>query len=511
MKGQIDLCEVEQRVLLAPAVKKSATRLCGGGFLLIVVALMGLFVLDAVERRWLAQTPWHGAIRTVDYAMEDPEAMTVWSWELTPQQSVGDSELAQIVQRDLLRMIDLEEKAPERLREESPVVALSSTDMLDEALLPRARLLMFAGDASVFETVLDSGRLPVPGQPEVLAGPLVSERPLELDGVTYTVVGRLHPYVSGFVKTFVMPEDEALRTALSASLKMDTGSVHLTGVARVAELIPVAEGDAERVLPVVYGGQPMTRPDIAWGVWTALLVVASGATCCFMGLFRYLTLWNLGFLNVVFQEIELRRRLLWSLYVTLFGAFFWAMAVGMQDIEMNYLFTEFASHEFTEGGLQYVGDAYKSGNIPRAAQATFQNNFVMQTVMLGALPSLVLLGVGVLKTLASFVVVGFAMAPVWSGTASGMTYHAITLALELPPYVLAAFGMIVWAIAAARFVWSPVQVWYLGDKASEVSVIEEAARQLPRALLTLVGTVAIAALFLYIAAWYEAATLILFR
>ena len=511
MKGRIDLSEVEQRVPMAPQIKKSALRLCGGGVILIVMALVLLFVLAAVEQRWLAQTSWHGAIRTVDYLIEDPEAITVWSWELTPQQSVGDSELAQIVQRDLLRMIALEETAPERLREESPVVALSSTDMLDEALLPRARLVMFAGDAAVFEPVLDSGRLPVPGQPEVLAGPLLSERPLELNGVTYTVVGRLHPYVSGFVKTFVMPEDESLRAALSTSHTMDTGSVHLAGAKRVAELLPITEEGEDSVLPVVYGGQPMTRADIAWGVWAALLVVAVGATCCFMGLFRYLTLWNLGFLNVVFQEIELRRRLLWSLYVFLFGAFFWAMAVGMQDVEMNYLFTQFASHEFTEGGLQYVGDAYKSGNIPHAAQATFQNNFIMQTVMLGALPSLLLLGVGVLKTLASFVVVGFAMAPVWSGTASGMTYHAITLALELPPYVLAAFGMLVWAIAAARFVWSPVQVWYLGDKAADVPVIEEAARQLPRAFLTLVGTVAIAAVFLYIAAWYEATTLILLR
>ncbi len=468
-----------------------------------------LFVLDGLEARWLKSMPWHDAIRTVDYQIDDPDAIPVWSWELTAEQSVGDSNLAQLVQNDLLRMIDLEKKSPERLKEESPVVAMSSTDMLDESLLPKARIVMFDKDASVFAPVLASGRLPVAGKRELLAAPLVSDRPLEIGGNTYTVVGRLHPHVSGFVKTFVMPADPTIRQELDSTLSGEQGSVHLQGVEKIATLIP--EPEEEAIHPVVYGGKPMTRSDIAWGVWFSLLLVAIGATVCFMTLFRYLTRWNLGFLNVALQEIEKNRRLLWGLYLGLFAGFFGAMALGMQDVEMNYLFTEFASHEFTEGGLQYVGDAYKSGNIPRAAHATFRNNFVVQTLMLGAIPSLAILGIGVLKTLASFVVVGFAMAPVWSGTASGMTYHALTLALELPPYVLAAFGMLTWAIAVFDFLWAPVKIWYMGDKAKGIPIMENALKRLPQAFVVLLGTVTMAGVFLYLAAWYEATTLILFR
>jgi len=42
-------------------------------------------------------------------------------------------------------------------------------------------------------------------------------------------------------------------------------------------------------------------------------------------------------------------------------------------------------------------------------------------------------------------------------------------------------------------------------------IIQEAALQLPRGLIVLVGCTLFSGLFLYIAAWYEATTLILFR
>lgn len=481
------------------------------GIFLILVAILALVVLAALERRWKAGIPWHDAIRTLDVSLEDPDAIPVWSWELSPQQSVGNSEIAQAVQQDLLDKIAINKVAPERLREESPVVAMSSSDMLDESLIPRARIVMFDRDAALFEEVLDSGRLPVAGKRELLAGPLVSDRDLQIGGETYSVVGKLHPNVSGFVKTFVMPRDDATREALTLTSTPSIGSVHLHGASRLAELVPGMDADTRARVPVVYGGETLTRLDIAWGVWLSLLVVATGAVWSFMALLRLMATRNMGFLNSTFQEVAQHSYYLWMLYLFLFGGFFGAMALGIRDVEMNYLFTEFASHQFSKGGLKYVGDAYLSGHIPNAAHATFWNNFVVQTLLYGALPSQILLGIGALKTLASFIVVGFAMAPVWSGTAMGMTYHAITLALELPPYVLAAFGMLVWAHAVASFFWSPVRVWYLGDKAHGVPVIQDAARRLPRAFSVMAGTLLISGVLLYIAAWYEATTLILFR
>ncbi|MCF6285790.1 MAG: hypothetical protein L3K26_11420, partial [Candidatus Hydrogenedentes bacterium] len=216
-------------VLLKPEVagrtKKSA--LLGLG--LVLAGVVALFILDAMEERWLHELPWPSAIRTRDYSIEDAAAITVWSWELTPAQSVGDSKMAQLIQGDLLDMIALKKTDPDRLKRESPVVALSSSDMLDESVLPKARLVMFDRDSEIFQNVLASGRLPVAGEREVLAGPLLSERPLLIGGETYTVVGRLHPQVSGFVKTFVMARDDRLRVALDGILEVAQGSVHLEG------------------------------------------------------------------------------------------------------------------------------------------------------------------------------------------------------------------------------------------------------------------------------------------
>ena len=505
--------EIEQPELLegGSIPRKTAGRRIAAGLILVGLGIVALFILATIEDRWASGLPWHNAIRTLDVTIEDEDAIPVWSWPLTPEQSVGDSGLVQAVQADLMRMIALESRDPERLREESPVVAISSGEMLNEALIPRARIVMFDRGPEIFADVLASGRLPESGSRELLAGPLVSDRPLEINGETYTVVGRLTPHCSGFLKAFVMPQDPVLRTALDAFANSSQGSVHLDGAARIETLVPGIGAENKDERPVVAGGSLLTRTDIAWGVWFALLLVAAGATVSLVSTLHLLATYPCGFLNILFRETVTRSRLLWILNLVLFGGFFGAMAMGIQDAEMNYFFTQFASFQFEEGGLKYVGEAYDSGNMARAAHATFWNNFTNQTFLWGTMPSLLVPGFGVFKFLASFVVVGFVMAPVWAGTASGMTYHAITLGLELPPYVLACFGMAVWAFAVLNLIWSPVRVFYLGDKAKGVPVVEEAANQLPRALRILAGATFLTGIMLYIAAWYEAITLILFR
>lgn len=481
---------------------------------LIALGIAALFVLSVVEAQWLRQQPWGQAIRTEDYVIQDSRAIDSWSRELPLEDRVGDSEIVRTIQQDLVR-----KAAQESAREKSgrpaastPVSIFDTSQMLDLSFLPKAWLVMLDLPAGDLAPLLGSGRLPVAGTHEVLAGPLMSADNFQLDGEAFTVVGQLATTVAGFTKTYVMPVDPALQGFFAEDRGGMRGSVLVQPGADLKTLIPELAGKSRDALPAIHGRPVQTRPFIAWGVWLSLLSVAAGATLGYITLYRWIAGTRIPLLSTAMRETVLRPRLTWGLHMALFFAFFLAMALGMRDAELNHLFTEYTAHTFTEGGLKYVGDAYQSGDISRAAIATFVNNFVVQTLMLTTGASLVPpFFWGVLKTALSFVVVGFAMAPIWSDTAFGMTYHAITLALELPPYILACFGGLVCALYILQFLWSPVRVWYLGDKGAGESIIEDAARQLPRGFMVLAGCTILSALFLFIAAWYEAATLILFR
>lgn len=476
------------------------------GLLLAGVAL--LFLLASLEAKWLQAQPWSHAIWTEDYALKADGAVEAWSRELSIEQSLGDSAFVRMIQEDLTREARVQAARVPSGSDEA-ANPLDAKNLLNLAFFPRASLLMLDLPPAALEPILESGRLPEPGKPELLAGPLLSDRDLVVDGQTFKVTGKIRPQASGFTKVYLMPRDAALshffEEGKHGTFIADTGG-------RMETLLPELFDKTLEKLPAVHGGPVQTRPYIAWGVWFSLLLVASGSSMLLAECYRHLSRLPIPVLSQAMQEVVLRPRLLWGLHFTFFGVFFGAMALGLLDTELNYFFTQYAAHEFTDGGLKYVGDAYESGNIPRAAHATFYNNFVLQTLYLSAGLSLVPpFIIGLIKIMLSFVVVGFAMAPLWTETAGGMTYHALTLALELPPYVLAGFGAAVWAQCVWRFLWSPMRVWYLGDKALTEPIIQDAARQLPRGLLVLAGTTLVSGLFLYGAAWYEAVTLILFR
>lgn len=481
---------------------------------LVAAGIIALFVLAFVEARWLRTQPWHGAIRTEGYTIAHEDAIAAWSRTLPLDQSGGDSEIVDYIQRDLVRMAKLaaEEETAEPETGGAPVNPFDTAQMLDLSYLPRATLVMLDLPAAELESLLDTGRLPVAGEPEILAGALLSTRDLELDGETFSVVGTLRPQVPGFVKTYVLPAADRYQPLFTAEQGGTRGSLVRDATGRLKTLVPELFDRDAGTTPTILAGPVPTRTGVTWGVWGSLLAVATGASIGFIALYRRLALWRIPLLAPAMRETVLRPGVIGGLHFFLFGAFFGAMALGMRDPELNYLFMEYASHMFNEGALQYVGDAYASGNIASAAHATYANNFIWQTLVLSVGTSLAVpVFTGILKILASFLVVGFAMAPLWTDTASGMTYHAITLALELPPYILVGFGIWIWSECFLRFLWSPVRVWYLGDSARGEPIIQDAARQLPRGLAVLAGCTLLAAVLLYAAAWYEAATLILLR
>ena len=475
--------------------------------MLVLAGVALLFVLAALEARWLHAQPWSSAVWTEEVGIASDEAIDAWSRTLSIEQSLGDSVAVKLIQEDMVR--EAERLANRPNKSANP---LDTKSLLNLEFLPRASLLMLDGPPSDLEPVLASGRLPVAGAREVLVGPLLSSRDVVMDGKTFKVTGQLSPQASGFNKVYVLPIDPALESLFLPALGGKKGRFIADTRGRLETLIPELFDPALESLPKVHGGPVQTRPYIAWGIWLALLMVAVGSSILMIETCRRLSRLPVPVLSHAMQEVVLRPRLIRALLLIFFGGFFGAMALGLADTELNYFFTQYASHEFTEGGLKYVGDAYESGNIPHAAHATFFNNFVVQTLLLSTGASLVPPFIfGLIKIMLSFVVVGFAMAPLWTETAAGMTYHAITLGLELPPYILTGFGAAVWIQYIWGFFWSPVKVWYLGDKAAGQPIVEEAAKLLPRGLMVLAGCTAVSGIFLYIAAWYEAVTLISFR
>lgn len=477
---------------------------------LMATGIACLFVLSIVEARWMTSQPWGHAFWTEDYLVQSEGAVDAWSRQLPLDQSRGDSLWVRMIQDDLTETARVQASRPRSTgKPDSP---LNTEGLLNIEFLPRASLLMTALPPEALQPVLESGRLPEPGKSEVLAGALLSATELVVDGRHFTVTGHIRPQASGFTKVYLLPHDPALESFFTDSHEGKHGSFLVEGGDQIDTLIPALADPAAKELPKVHGGPVQTCPWIAWGVWTSLLLVACGFSLAFVEGYRLLSRLPIPAVSHAMQEIVLRPRLIWGLHILFFGGFFGAMALGLLDAELNYFFTQYASHEFMDGGLQYVGDAYESGNFARAAHATFYNNFVVQTLLLSAGASLVPpFFAGLLKILLSFVVVGFAMAPLWTETAGGMTYHVVTLGLELPPYVLAGFGCAVWCLCTWRFLWAPVEAWYLGDKANGQPLIQDATRQLPRGLLVLTGAILVSGVFLYAAAWYESVTLILFH
>jgi hypothetical protein len=166
------------------------------------------------------------------------------------------------------------------------------------------------------------------------------------------------------------------------------------------------------------------------------------------------------------------------------------MAFGMLQPLQNLRVMGMVTGIFTEGELQYVQEAYQSGNVFRAAAATFMNNYVYQTLVLTLGISLLPFAPGVFKTVMSFGLVGFAMAPNAVGTANGYSFHSLTMVFELEAYIVACFCALYW-----------VRQFFLASYQRDL-------RAAGRGLSVMAGGVLVTAIMLAFAALYEAASLI---
>ncbi len=455
---------------LPPAEPFRPVRGIKGPVALALLGVLVLAILGVLEDHWADSQPWIDALVFPGTVIEKEGRVPLWTRDVERAAAAPSDDPLQAALKTLLE-----------------------TEGLGEGGSPPEYVMAIEMPPETFAPLLASGRLPEPGRPEVLAGNLADESPFTLDGVAFTVTGRLRGCVSGFTIDYLLPYDPALEHFFSEAAGARRGSLFVDGMRRIEELAPATESAKRLKSPDFSGGQIRTPALYAWAAWMGLLLVAAGGVTAYRRVFVRLSQYPSLTLGPIIQETVHRPRLFAALHILMYPTFFGAMAAGLCLPELNYRLTEYLGYVFTQGELSYVGDAYASGDILKATGATFLNNYVVQTLGLTFAISIFPIPLGVLKTLVSFGMVGFGMAPLWYGAAAGYAYHSITMVLELEAYVLACFTVTVWPIHWWRTLTGPAP-----------------GREFFLNLRLFLGGALLAGIMLALAALYEATTLILF-
>jgi hypothetical protein len=296
-----------------------------------------------------------------------------------------------------------------------------------------------------WDSLLESGRMPRPGEPEVLAGDLAVFDRFEFDGTEFEVVGHIRRSIPGFTRSYVLPLDFAWDDLFSEDQALQ-GWFDPAGLSRLEESEPEYLSENVAVL------NPLTRagaPTIA-GVFLGMLLVCIGGALLQVRILTALgRRWH-GFPFDLFHEMEHRPRLLLLVHAACYACFFGPMLLALATPAANLHAQQLIQATLEEGpGISSVMDAYQERNIPLAAVRTWGWNYGVATCLLTILPSITVPVFGVVfaifKNLASFGAVGYILAPIWTGEANDLTFHCITMTLELEAYVLAIFMVItVW-------------------------------------------------------------------
>jgi hypothetical protein len=351
------------------------------------------------------------------------------------------------------------------------------------------RVILMSAPVDTLTPLLASGRLPVPGKREALAGDLASRSTFDLDGASFSVVGRLQRGVAGLAYAYVIPEDPAVQQHFTAESGATEGWIDPEGFKRLKEDETYLE---DQESPKLVGGITRSPPWVASLVVAGLFLVACGGSVLQVRLLRHSAARAPGFLRAVLREIIERPALVIFVHAALYGVFFLMMLVAFQYPVANIRATSLVRDEFAKGELSYIGNAYASGDIFLAAAATFFHNYVYATLLFALAPSLIVPFAGLIKNLLSFASVGFVMAPIWAESGAKLVYHSITMALEMEGYIIASFVVVVWPLRIFKGVTGSAFL-----------------DQLAQGLRIVVSGALLAGIMLAIAALYEATTLII--
>lgn len=343
-----------------------------------------------------------------------------------------------------------------------------------------------------FLPMLSSGRLPEPGKYEALAGDLSPTEPFQIGDTTYNIVGTLSrdfsPFVGAYVISsenldnipstivpgFAFPEAESLFSKLDGEMNSHLKDIDYT------------EG--------ISGLQARTSDLFSIGISISLLIICIALKEIFRMFYLRLANPPTRVIGPLFSEIQQRDKLFRFINTFFYAVFFINLFTALYQPETHRLIIYYITHVFSEGDLQYIGEAYKQGDILRAAITTFHNNFWVQTFLLTFLISIPPFMLGVFKSLISFAFAGYAMSPIWAGTAVRLTFHSITIVLELEAYILAVFAVVLWTY----YFWNAV------------FTRKQFRQKIYNGFKVIISAIVVTGCILAIAALYESITIILF-
>jgi hypothetical protein len=388
----------------------------------------------------------------------------------------------------------------------------------------RPKLIEIAvADAGIGADAIDAGRLPVAGRDEVLAGAhaLSSER-LRIGERTFKVVGVLKPGLALLSGCYFVPPSPAGGTLFPEGDPL-VQQATLVGLTREQAQDRHVLKELETAFPAAKYGRLMAAMRLGRDAYYLYLLGQAGLLLGGSGVLIGLYCWGAEavrspWLAAPLREIQRRPRLVWTVHLVYFAlVFLGALWVyELPEVQMILMASVRDQLGGKSGPLSAAGRAYLSGSIPRAAAVTFLVNFLLGTIAMITLPSLIVPGVGVVVAALRASSWGILLGPAFVEAAWAMLPHSWTMLLEGEGYILATFFAVlipVYLLAPATERPSPTGEESPDDPAAIPVVPKPAGNPLGdrfrRALLlNLQGSVWVA-LVLAVAALYEATELIL--
>jgi hypothetical protein len=323
--------------------------------------------------------------------------------------------------------------------------------------------------------LLQAGRLPEPGRNEILAGARTEVRETVIvGGELLKVVGVLKPGVALFADSLLIPPHNANRKLFPTAVPtvLHAWLVHTSAHA-------LRDSEARKKLEEAFPPEkfawvaPVDRldPRSFYQYLSGLAIFLLGGSGSLIGLFRRLAgkfsspvvagakgeedralgemveaKATVPFLAGPLVEMKARPRLVWTVHLVYFGLVIAGslLVFNVPEVQVVLMGKVREALATKSNPLGVAGEAYLSGDIPRAAVVTFVVNFFLGALASITIPSIVVPGSGVLVAGVRALAWGLILAPVMQTLALGMLPHSLTMLLEGEGYILATlFGFLI--------------------------------------------------------------------